>query len=663
MKIQPNYFLLIAILFSGFSPVKSQSSKFNFQLERPRAVALMPDNTSYIAIDIENSFKVKRRSLESGKVLDEYNITMPKEAPDSRMAISPNGKYLAISGFQVKSEKYSATEIVIYDLIARQSLELIDLTQMTVNPISSICFNSNSNLISFSDGSKNFSYLLKSGSVKSIPGTENLKLLSATSDNKLVLVSSDEKGAIVRNPMGEPKSLHLFSIESNSLSQIASLKDLDELSYASWYQEKEFRQLLIKVLPDFDFEILKKNESLIPKQTTFSLASNKYVIQKTYEGIIVYDGKGNVKRLSDGSSGAQVVSNLQLKDFLMECIGLKSEYGSTFKPDVVTYLNRNTDFISLQNSSFLANGVRKTFQGEYDIELNQKFDIKNGRGQIERFIVEDYGTEKIYLWNYQENYLTVFRQVVSTLSNTKYLLFDNHINQGHEIAISEVLQGPEIQRLSWKLVDDIRLSNSNILAVVNLDNNVTRFLIYDKLGKNLLNKTDYAKLDILDILPDSNGGFTLVLATDQIPYKIYNAINGIPEDAKQKYLAALPAFAIAKFNANGGYMSMTAYLTRTDERIHVDSYRNICQTSKSYYLLGISYQTGVLNVPTLMVLKIDRFNPKIFKVQNIGEARNADYDISKLIDKSLIYSIGGEVEIGLTNGMIKPVIKKIASDL
>lgn len=270
------------------------------------------------------------------------------------------------------------------------------------------------------------------------------------------------------------------------------------------------------------------------------------------------------------------------------------------------------------------------------IEFPYSYTLKGQSGHKERFAPELYDESekvKVVLGGLEDSLRTCVRRLTSSYDQYQYLIFDNFYYQAgqikNEVNIQSVYFGGERKQSGdWGLIGKSRLSNGNILVLASIHHvsksitYIYRFLIFDKTGKTLISRNDYCFLEEPKILPEINGGFSIVIGRDYTPILIENYVlagNAKVETFANVYRQSTPAVSITRFDNEANVVKKNSYLLHEDSNIKQDKILDVINDSKYNYVLLISNMSGIVNQPTLAALIVQRDRPSVFEIENLYE--------------------------------------------
>lgn len=270
------------------------------------------------------------------------------------------------------------------------------------------------------------------------------------------------------------------------------------------------------------------------------------------------------------------------------------------------------------------------------MDFPYSYALQGKSGYKERFSPELYDESekvKVVLEGLEDSLRTSVRRLTSSYDQYQYLIFDNFYYQAgqikNEVNVQSVyFDGERKQSGDWGLVGKSRLSNGNILILASIQHvsksitYIYRFLIFDKTGKNLVGRNDYCFLDEPKVLPEINGGFSIVIGRDYTPLLIENYVlagNEKVEKFANVYRQSTPAVSITRFDNEAKVVKKNSYLLHEDSNIKQDKILDVINDSKYNYVLLISNMSGVVNQPTLAALIVQRDRPSVFEIENLYE--------------------------------------------
>lgn len=655
MKSKVSVFsLLILLIFFSFieaDDVSAQDMENPYQVKKARASSLMPDNASYIVINLEQyKYRMTKRALEDGAVIDEYSPQFP-ENTDSHIAISPNGNYAAICGFDVKEEKYYATEIVVYDLLKKQNVEKIDLRNLQIGSIWSIAFNSSGDVIFFSAGLKNYMYKLNSGTVKNIPGTDNYRRIASTTDNRIILAALNDKGNIKRlstgaieeqygaSRKGKPESLYIFSFDTENVSKLNSLKEVNINYFSSDFDLIEAKELF----PSINFETLKSASSYSP----YAFSGKQYILHKASGGIIIYDYNGKIKILQDGSPEALANREISVRfkfaekfpdQYAFKGSHLKSSFMVTSKEGLITEF-RGTNSTEKQ--------IKLTTVAQVDdkrIEIGA-IEFPYSRAHLSKLYCN--AVEKMFT---SEPEYTHYFLGKSSYNSRHYFVFNDmsfgfNLKQTSVVSIREMLEIDRDESTSFSIEAVRRLSNNNILIVAKIGspyqayplflneddkafgkfmsdskvwvNSYVKFVILSPGGEKIIGRKSYL-LTPLSYMVDETG-FYVVTHSISKPVEC-RTVNSQSLLTIGKQITAFEGGGIAMRNKNGGVavVKFNNDLKPTwhkvieewsDYNIEPDIFGTSFIMGGKVYVHTINYKQYITNKPYQMLTSFDKNAP------------------------------------------------------
>jgi hypothetical protein len=295
------------------------------------------------------------------------------------------------------------------------------------------------------------------------------------------------------------------------------------------------------------------------------------------------------------------------------------------------------------------------------IDFPYSYTVIGQSGYKERFTAELYDESekvKVVLEGLEDSLQTSVRRLTSSYDQYQYLIFDNFYYEAgqikNEVNVQSVYFDSERKQSGdWGLISKNRLSNGNILVVASIHHVsqsmtfIYRFLIFNKTGKRLIARKDYCFLEEPKILPEINGGFSVVIGKDYSPILIENYVlagNAQVESFANVYRQSFPAISITRFDNIAKVVKKNSYLIHNDPNIQRDKILDVVNDIKYNYVLVISNISGVVNEPTLAALVVQRDVPSNFQIENLYEVNPNRAD-----DKTRLWKLKGKVYASLSS--------------
>lgn len=679
--IDNNALLLLLLLSLTGLKLNAQGIENPYQVKNVIASSLMPDRTSYIAINWEqDSYKITKRALEDGSVIDEYPLQYPVSTinMDSYIAVSPNGNYLAICGNEPDSVGESSgktTKIVVYDLQKKRTVEVIELKRkIETGPIKSIAFNSSSSIIFFSiernvlgGNSKNYIYKLYSGNIKNIPTLDNYVRIASTNDNRIILASIDEKfrGFIKRlggSNKGSLESIRIFSLENEEVRKLNSMKEVNVDYFSNDFDPIEARELY----PSIDFATLKS-----PDPSGRYAFTNKYILHKPWGGVIIYDLGGKIKILNDGSP--EVIAKKDAipmtiadkekeisvrykfaekypEQYPLKGIHLNSAFMVTSKQGAITEFRGNESF----EKQFSLNTVAKV--GDKRIEL-VPVEFPNSKSYLSKRYCN--AIEKMFTGEPEYTHYFLGK---SSYDGRYYFVFNN-MTYGFKsksnsiISIRDMLEIDRDESEDFSIDAVRRLANNNILIIARINrpyqtyplflndsdkasgklisdnkawvSSLMKFIILAPNGESVISKKSYLFYPISYMVDET--GFYIVTNSivKPVEFKIENSSSLL---AIGKQINTIEGGGIAVRNKNGG-VAVTKFSNDlkilwhkvveewSDYNVETDIFGSSFIMGDKVYVHTINYKNYIANKPYQMLAIIDKKIPTTIE-KSFGKESN-----------------------------------------